>query len=410
MMYFAILYFLFINKKSKVVLLLFSMILFTLIIGYVIDKVPLVTDIIDFLIMCYTSLILGLLIHGFNKYQDFNEVLSYKKDYRFKLFIRLFIIIGLFTFAVNLYIGFKAFGALFAESINVQEYKNEGEASDFLVKWVGRIPLFLSRFFSPIGFLAIGFHFYFLIKRKIVLSVLSLIISFNIPLLGFHGLSRAAATQYLLIYFSYFFYSYNSLTKGVKKIMFIFGFSIIVIAAFLLNTITESRFSKYYYIPPKSQIQDPVLYSTLDYLSQWNFNSSQVLKNYSIDKLMFGRANVPIISFVGERLGFDYESLSELRYQSLGVKFDGTFNGVVATIVYDFGFFFTFIIAFLFYIVVKRCAPKNGKIHIHKFLAFGLIIPLPLMFFTNSAYSYISINLAIIYLFIIGFLMKIKKI
>lgn len=385
------------------------MILFTLGVGHLIDKVPEVTDLNDLYLVFYSGLLLGLLVHGFNMYRGLIQIKPYSQTVSFELLIRILIVTGVLVTLVNVYITYKAFGVLLSESINVQEYKNEGEAADFLVTWVGAGPLFLSRLFSPIGYIAIGLHFYFLIKKRIRLSLLFLIISLNIPLFGFHGLSRAAAAQYLLIYFAFYLYCYKALSRGLNKVTVGFGIILILGGAFLLNTITESRFTKYYYIPPASQIQDPILYSTLDYLSQWNLNGFEVLKNYSVDELMFGRSNLPIVPFVGERLGLEFKSLSEMRFESLGEEYDGTFNGVVSTFVYDFGFIFSILLAFLFYRVVVRCAPKNGTVSLPRFLAFGVLIPLPLMFFTNSVYSYIALNMAIIYLLLINFLMKLKK-
>ncbi|WP_238559164.1 O-antigen polymerase [Polaribacter sp. MED152] len=381
----------------------------TLILGFLINKIPDIDSLTDVSILFFSALILIFLIHGFKNYGNLKTIIPYGNYNSFNKLTKVLILVGLFVTLINIFITFKAFGALLSESVNVQSYKNEGEAGDFLIQWVGAVPLFISRLLSPIGYYALGLHFYFLIIRNVKKSFIFFIISLNIPLLGFHGLSRSAAIQFILMYIAFFLYSYSALGKKIRRKMLVYTAVIFTTSFLLLNIISESRFSKYYYIPSSSPIQDPVLYSTLDYGSQWNLNGFEVLKNYSVDKLMYGRSTFPIISFLGNRIGLSFTSLADLRYKNLGDKYDGTFNGVVATLLYDFGYFFTLIFAVIFYKIVAKRGPKKGMVKLHHFVSFGVLIPLPLMFFTNNAYSYIALNLAIIYLIIINFLMKISK-
>mgnify|MGYP003632289556 FL=1 len=409
MTYIFLIYFFLVRNKGLLFLFLISFIISTLLLGLLINKVPNINNLTDVSISFFSALILIFLIHGFKNYRNLKTITPYINNKSFNKLTKVLIVIGMFVTLINVFITYKAFGALLSESINVQGYKNEGEAGDFLIQWVGAGPLFISRFLSPIGYYALGLHFYFLIIRKVKKSFIFFIISLNIPLLGFHGLSRSAAIQFILMYIAFFLYSYSALGKKIRKKMVVYSAVIFTTAFLLLNIITESRFSKYYYIPSSSPIQDPVLYSTLDYGSQWNFNGFEVSKNYSVDKLMYGRSTFPIVPFIGNRIGLNFTSLSDLRRQKLGDKYDGTFNGVVGTLLYDFGYFFTLIFAVIFYKIVARGAPKKGNVYLHNFISFGVLIPLPLMFFTNNVYSYIALNLAIIYLIIINFLMKISK-
>lgn len=233
-------------------------------------------------------------------------------------------------------------------------------------------------------------------------------ISLNIPLLGLHALSRSSTVQYLLTYFMFLIYIFPVLNKKVRgkiiKSSFL-GFGAII---FSLGIITSSRFSEYYNVPPESKIKNTILYSLFDYASQWNRNGIVVMKEFSHDKLSFGRQTVPLVSFVGERIGIEFENITVARKRNFG-KYSSAFNGVVAALLYDFGYIFTFIFAFLYYEIVKRNSPNNGEVSLKKFINFAVLIPLPLLFFGNNAYSSLSLNIGIIYLLIFHLLVRFSK-
>jgi oligosaccharide repeat unit polymerase len=409
MLYIYITYFLISKKVSNIVVFLLALIIISYIAAIVIGKLYVVEDLIDVLHIIFTATILLIFIHGFNNYKNLTQIDSYYDNSSFHKLIKILIFIGLVTFLINAFITYKAFNALIAETVVVEEYKNEGGAASYLETWVNPSILFLSRLLSPIGYFSLGLHFFFLAKREKMKTFIFFLISLNIPLLGFHGLSRSAAVQFLLVYFFYLLYSLPSLSKKVKRRFIVFGGIFLIGAVFLLNIITTSRFESYYNIPIESSIQNNELYSVFDYASQWNQNGIVVMDRFSYDKLMYGKSTTPIIEFVGERIGLEVVKLPELRFQYLGDDYDHTFNGVVATLLYDFGYVFTFLFALLFYKIVKKNAPVNGVISLDKFISFAYLIPLPLMFFSNNVYSNLSMNLGVIYFLIITFFLKRSK-
>lgn len=409
MIYFFSLYLILIAKKSRVTILLVSSVIFSLFCGFLISKTSDVADPIDIFYLGFTCIILFLLIHGFSKYKGIHYIKPYTNEKNFKRLIRVLIVLGLITFFINLFITVKAFSLLTSGDIIVESYKNDGGAAEYLTSWVPSSLLLLTRLISPIGYFALGLHFYFLTTKQLRFCFLFLIVALNIPLLGFHGLSRSAAIQFLLIYTAYMLYTFKAIDANIRRKIVKYGVLLLTGSLFLLGLITTTRFSEYYNVPSESKVKNTVIYSLLDYAGQWGENGVEVMKIYEPGKLMYGKSTTPIVGFVLERVGIETERLVQTRYRVLGDKYDGTFNGVVVTLLYDFGYIFTILLSILFYRIVRKNAPKNGVVSLQNFINFGVLIPLPLMFFANNVYSNLAINIGIIYLIFFNIAVRIVK-
>ncbi|PZX39196.1 oligosaccharide repeat unit polymerase [Nonlabens dokdonensis] len=394
------------RKKSLIVLFLLGLVLVSYLGSILISKEYEVNNVQDVLNVIFTSAILLIFIHGFNSYKKLEQIQFSGRNENLVKIVNVILILGLSVLLINIFITFKAFSALFNQSVNVTEYKNDGGAADMLAGWVNPILLLYSRLISPIGYLAFGLHFFFLLKKKKWFSFLFFLISLNIPLLGFHGLSRSAAVQFLLTYFFYLLYILPALSQKSRRFIFIFGGTAALCLLSLLNSITDSRFSKFYNIPIESTIQDPIYYSSIDYASQWNHNGIKVMGNFSYDKLMYGKSTLPIVDFTAERIGLEVSRLPELREIYLTDDYDHTFNGVVATLLYDFGYIFTFIFALVFNKFSRITGPSNGKVSLSNFMSFAFLIPLPLLFFSNNVYSNLAINIGVVFYIIFVYLLK----
>ncbi len=398
----------FLSKRKPIAFYIGLLIILTLLLAWLIGTLPVIESTSDIFLVVYQAIVLIILVHGFSSYYGLKEIRSSISLSGYKAFERIILIGGILVFFVNAYIVYKSFGLIFAQTVNIQDFKNEGGAADYLTRWVGGSLLFVVRFFSPLGFFALGLHFYYLSKNTGGKAFLFFLIALNVPLQGLHALSRSATTQFLLMYAMYLIYALHTLSfKNKKRII---KLSILVGALFIsgLVIITNTRFSEGYSVPEKSLVKNTSLYSALDYGSQWVQNSQKVLTSFSNEKIIAGKSSLPLYYFVRQRLGYFDSSLSEDKIQVLGKKQASKFNGVVASFLYDFGYFFSVVFALMYFFIVRYNAPRKGKVSLFSFLSFSVLIPLPILFFSNNVYSSITLQLAMVYLFVFWLFSKIK--
>jgi hypothetical protein len=301
---------------------------------------------------------------------------------------------------------------LISSGLDINAFKNEGEAQDYFKAWVSGPILSISHFLSPIGYICLPLYFYFLQEKSRRKSVVFFILSLNVPLHGLHALSRFDTISYILVFISFLIFCYSAIEKRIMRKILIQLSILITILVILLSIITTQRFSETKYYddkrPAESLIQDKTLFSTFHYFSQWHEYGRITIREFDYDKLWYGKASTPILSRILMPLGYEDPGILELRRESLG-WYGTKFNGLVSTLVYDFGFVFTLGLTLLFGYIIKRLAPKNGIIPLSKFVYFGLLINIPLMSFTNNIMAYLTFNLGIIYTLILNLLLKISS-
>jgi len=364
---------------------------------------------IDIINSLYIALILFLLIHAFKNHNNVSFIHNNLYTNRLRFVEKGIIYFGLMAFIVNLYIVSNSLGLIFSQEIVVQEYKNEGEAASFLIGWVPSFVLAFTRFVSPIGYLALGLHFFYLTKDRYRRSFIFMLISLNIPLLGLHGLSRSSTVLYILLYVTFYIYVNKSINFQIKKRFKTAVFIIVLIVVLPISIITNYRFEKYYYIPPESRIDNPIVYSTIHYFSQWSENGLVVSRNFSPEKIMYGKTSTPIIIYFAKKFNFDIESISEAREKTLGIYYAGRFNGIAPGLLYDFGYFISVLLTVLFFIFARKTAPINGSVNLSALIWFGLLVPFPLTFFTNNILGSLIFSLGLLYTILFSFFVSKKK-
>ena len=185
------------------------------------------------------------------------------------------------------------------------------------------------------------------------LSVFFLLLSLNVPLAGLHGLSRSGIVQFILMYAFFYLYSYPAISGRVRLKINFFVFLILSSVLLAFYYITNARFSGSYSKSDvdESVIENRAIYSIFDYFSQWSVNGITVMGNFSLEKIWYGKSSRTFLDEVLARSGMDMVSYVELRKLTLDDN-ASSFNGLVATLLYDFGYAGAIAFSLLFYFFV----------------------------------------------------------
>jgi hypothetical protein len=142
-------------------------------------------------------------------------------------------------------------------------------------------------------------------------------------------------------------------------------------------------------IPQSSIIKDPIIYSLFDYASQSYSNGLYQLERYSKDKSLNGeqflRDAYQILNFFG-LVNWDVKKSQEL----IDIAYDydgGAFNGYTAPLVFNFGYFSTFLISLTYFFTTKNNLNNKRILSLNKmfYLILLLFIPTVSIFYTGYA-------------------------
>ena len=97
----------------------------------------------------------------------------------------------------------------------------------------------------------------------------------------------------------------------------------------------------------------------------------------------------PLLSYLNYFTPIDWnaDSFIKLRQNLLGDPYYYLFNGLVADMIYDFGYIISFILAIIYFYLVNIAAPKKKTISLTKLLLIVLSIQIPLF---SIFYNYFS--------------------
>ncbi len=369
-----------------------------------IDSLP------DFYNMIFTVTMLLIVVHSFRGYYLEELIIKENESTLFWPFIYVLIFSLTIVLVINFYIVYKSTTLILLEGVSVGEFKNEGLAQIMIRQWVNPNLVTIANIFSPLGYLTIALHFYFLRNKKIAYSIVFLILSFNLPLSSLHGLSRAGVFHFLLIYTFFFLYIQPSLSSQLRS--FFKKIAVLFFGLFLLIfvLITESRFgedsnySRYENLGTFWSSNQELL-SVVDYGTQWSSNGLEVLENYTIDQTWFGKSNFKIVEIIAGIFDIDYEKYSDVRQNTLG-EYASKFLGLIAVLVYDFGYVLATLVIFIFFFTVKYFSPQNHKGNLKNIIFFPILIAVPVMFFTNNYLSTTSLSVGIVLLILSSLVLR----
>ena len=397
MLFVFILYMVILIRRKSIVNYLLALQILSLLSLLLLNKGGDSSNLSDYFHILFTVSILLIIFHPWRMFRKIHQVTA-DNSKRVNYFTKVILIYSFLSFVV---LGITAFAVKsLVVDINAFRYV-EGVRGYYLnsilpfhISWYGLASLLVS-----ISWLLIPLHFYHLQERNKILSILSLVFSGNILLFGITIFSRWTLTHYFLIYLVFIHLFRDKLSKKYR--IFITS----ILGLFLLMTfiqITIDRFTdntKYLNssVPLESHIQDPALYSTLDYISQWYENSLLVLNRYS-GTTFYGQSSLtPLLTVFNmfSPVKWNYEEYLNLKIRLMGSQNYYKFNGLVASWVYDFGYLFTIIIAVLYYKIVAYIKPSEGKISINHLLLIVLVIQLPLFSIFYSTIAGIILPLVI---------------
>lgn len=327
------------------------------------------------------------------------KVIDSPSEKKIKVITRVLFTISAFCFVILSTTAILVF--LLVDDINAFKY-SEGVSTDFYYNMPINVKFFiLSTNLYYFSYFLIPLHFYYLSRKKIKLAITCFILSLNIFVYGFTFFSRIAIANWGLIYFSFLILLYNTLDSHYKKIIKRAIILLGIIFAIYFIHVTNIRFSDNSnfssLIPKESKIQDPVLYSYIDYLSQSYYNGMYVLNNYNFQTFKGQLSTLPVLTLLGHFNIIDFSPAdhTELRRRLWPLNYY-TFNGYVAYLVYDFGYILTLIISILYSFYTSRLRPKNGEITISSLFLLVLLIQIPIFSIFYSSIGNIVLPLLLL--------------
>lgn len=357
--------------------------------------------------LVFTGVILTLIISPWRKMRDIKAV-SVKNERKIKKLTKFLVGISILPFLVFLVVAALVISQV--SDINAFKY-SEGVANDFYYTIIPfNIRFFiLANYLYYFSYFLVPLHFYYLHKGNYKWAFLCFLFSLNSILYGLTYFSRSAFVHYGLLYISFLMLFYGALTAKLRSLINKIIIVVSVLVGLYFVSITTNRFDNDAVyeekIPLDSPVQDPALYSYLDYLSQSYHNGMEILNAYDFNTFSGQTALNPILTLLGQYRIIDFEAseYSELR-KKLWPEHYYTFNGFVSYSVFDFGYIGTIIITLLYYYYVSKFSPKKSTVSLEDLFSVSLLIQIPLFAIFYSSISIIIIPL--LFLVVINFYLK----
>ncbi|MBR4326518.1 MAG: hypothetical protein IKP73_13435 [Bacteroidales bacterium] len=405
--------------KNSISFVLFSLMLVSAVSAFAVGK----QHTYDVSVLAYTifnSILLIILFNSFNKYSNVKSYdMSNINITKLYLVEKVTIALGIIALIISFYVFWRLNLMVSAEIMTVEEYRYGGAVTEMLNKIVGNhLLITITYLFSPIGYISLFFHFHYLTRRMIKKAIVHLVISFTIFTPNMMALSRAALVTYAFEYGIMLYFYYPLIDANIRQKMNIVISLTALIAALYFMTITTNRFedrASFYYVKSNNKpIINPVtynkLYSVCDYAGQWQEYGPRALEKYNPDFRFWGLYNcsglmVYIANYVNPK--FSQEMDDQLR-RILGQD-RVLFHGVIARLVFDFGFVGAIVFICFFAYLVKKVAPENGTVAGIKAILYPVILPFPASFFCGNIFCYMTLDIAVIYTIVIIFYLRKKK-
>jgi len=352
-----------------------------------------------------SCLVIFLLFVGFNSKPSVSLERAHEK-YVNSSHITLLIVLACFAVLVNFFVFLNSFFHILTIGMAVGEFKNSGYGEDFVFNAVPPFVRSFSFVVSPLSYFCLAAHFYFLIISNRKMSALAFFGSLNIVLLPLIYFARGGLVVYVILYFSILIYVFKYLdSRAQKKIKHrvALGISPLIVIFFLISI---NRFEDYPFFRDGSLISNPVLYSIFDYLSQWMANGNSLLNSFDSTKIMYGSNFTYLPGKFLSPFGVDFPDVQELREHHFG-GLANRFNGLPALLVYDFGYYFSFLFASLYMLIVRFFLARGRHILI-SLSWLSVLLPIPLFFFQGLFTVFGFFNLAVLYSVFISIFLRLR--
>lgn len=279
--------------------------------------------------------------------------------------------------------------------LNVSQFKNGGYSKEYID---ATIPFIKYNFLLlPFGYLSLGIHFSRLIVGNIRGAYIALWGSASLFLTPLMHLSRGGVLLFFLLYIFYFLLIRPCLEKEMKRrlsrMFYICSFSFA--CAFFL--ITNNRFREG---AGEGIIDNPLVYSIFNYMSQWMVAGVEVIKLYTPENSIFASSFLYLPNRVMRFFGTEKIDFFKLKLELYG-DYGTSFVGLPATLVYDFGSVGAIVFSWSYYFAIKHIYHSIDGVA--KIISFSLIVPTPLFFFQGAYFVSGSYNIAILYFLLLLF-------
>ena len=265
------------------------------------------------------------------------------------------------------------------------------------------------------GYFAIPISFYYFSIDNNKRGRLFLFLSTSSLMAGIAAYSRAQMLVYGLCVVANFFLCQKVFSEEKRNVIKKYTYRAVLILSVIFLYTTINRFSSdnmAYYgdrIPKTSKIQDPIVYSFMDYLGQGFPNGTNLLVKYSPDKNFKGQGTfffpLLFLDYFGI-IHWDAVAAEENRDKVYGYD-GGAFHGYTCSVVYDFGFILTLLLGLVYYSYVKRKVSKSSRITMSTALLLAYIVIEPTV---SIFYSSIGIYVfPALFYFVVRFLYMLKR-
>ncbi|GAA3982706.1 hypothetical protein GCM10022246_38370 [Pedobacter ginsengiterrae] len=410
LIYFILLFIVYLKSKSVVTFFILLQVVSLLGIVFIGQDFPIDTF-FKFFNLLLTIVVLTLVIVPWQGFKNIKEI-TFANEAKLKKLTKFLLIISIFPFIT--FIVTSTFVFLFVDDINKFKYA-EGVSDEFYYSLPFDVrAIILSAYLYGFSYFLIPLHFYYLAKKNYKLSFWCFLLSLNIILFGLTYFSRSAFVHYALIYISFLIILYGTLESRIKKIIkktmvVSFVFILLYFVNVSLKRFTEDNLYADT-IPANSFIQDPVLYSYFDYLSQWYYNNMYVLNTYEFKNFNGQLSLQPLLTLLGQYgiISYDPAYYYSLRQQLWPLHWY-SFNGFVAYSIYDMGYILTILFCSIYAFIVVRLKPKNNQMPLLNLFLIVLLVQIPILAIFYSAVGGIVIPLLLSIPILLYLKISIKK-
>jgi hypothetical protein len=354
---------------------------------------------VDVLNMIFMGLVLTILIMPWTGI-DTQTPIAVTDETRLCRLTKYLLILNGFVFVVMFVCVYYGFTTI----LDYNAVKSEG-GSELLLDSIpiNQHAVLLSSYACPTAFFLLPLHFFHLKAGKLRLSFLCLLFSLNLILQGMVGFSRSAFLNYFFCYLFYLSFFYHRYDRRTKRFLHCVFAGVAVVFGLVFFVITNNRFAEMaFYASGDTDnplTSNPILYSLIDYGSQWYQNCIRVMSMYSFDAL-HGLLSFPLPVMILDKFGvidFPPEKVETILSNLWGTNF-GSFNGITANLLFDFGYIGTLLFAVGYRAIVRVLGrTQDGFYSFERFAVMGV----PFLLVATGIFNYemksFYYNLLIIY-------------
>lgn len=348
---------------------------------------------------CYVLFVcsfLFILFYSFNSLNSSNISRFYVGKDALKV-LKFVLYLSAVGVAVNVYIFIQMMLSFMANGVPIEVFKNGAVGLDSF-REINPAARAISALLSPLSYICLPLHFYFLVHNKILLSKFSFYGSLSIIIeqLAFFG--RGGIVVFVSVYVLLLIFVLPVLNDAIKRRKIKSGIIFLCVVVGLFLYIAIDRFSDYTSFEYGGYVTNPILISILGYYGEWISNGYRAYLQFVADKM------IPFSNFmyfpnkILEVLNYPIQDIVELRDFAFGDKATN-FNGLPVLVLYDMHYIGAYLFSGLFFLSSRFFLRSRGHrdIGINQFIFAGLAMPIPVMFFQGVHFVHGGYNVAIIY-------------